>query len=128
MENYFWFSIFVAANSTILFLLAMNVSLLRLKLKISVGDGGDKRMLYAMRAHSNGIEQVPIFGLTILALTLLQTSGTMLAILVLIFTVSRILHGYGMAFKFFIGRRIGAALTYFLQVFGIFVLIHKLFL
>ncbi len=52
MDNSFiWFAIFILLNTTLLYLLAANVSRLRLKLRISVGDGGDSDMVYAIRAH-----------------------------------------------------------------------------
>jgi uncharacterized membrane protein YecN with MAPEG domain len=126
MENYYWFAVFVLANSTILYLLTANVSRLRLKLKISVGDGGHKDMLLAIRAHSNGVEQVPIFALIVLTLTLTQTPDILLAFFVVTFTVARLLHAYGMLCRFFLGRRIGAAFTYLLQLLGILLLAYQI--
>jgi hypothetical protein len=126
MENYYWFAVFVLANSIILFVLTANVSRLRLKLKISVGDGGHKDMLLAIRAHSNGVEQVPIFALIILSLTLTQTPDIFLAFFVVTFTVARVFHAYGMLCRFFLGRRIGAALTYLLQLLGILLLAYQI--
>lgn len=126
MENYYWFSIFVLANSIILYVLTANVSRLRLKLNISVGDGGDKGLLHAIRAHCNGVEQVPMFALIVLALTLLQAPNMLLAVLVVAFTIARVLHAYGMLCRFFLGRRIGAAFTYLLQLSGIVVLAYEI--
>lgn len=126
MENYYWFSVFVLANSVILYVLTANVSRLRLKLKISVGDGGNRNMLYAIRAQCNGVEQVPIFALIVLALTFMQAPSTLLAVLVVTFTIARVLHAYGMLCKFFLGRRIGAAFTYLLQLLGIVALGYKM--
>lgn len=126
MGNYYWFSVFVLANSIILYILTANVSRLRLKLKISVGDGGDKNLLYAIRAQCNGVEQVPIFALIVLALTFLQAPNMLLALFVVTFIIARVLHAYGMLCKFFLGRRIGAALTYLLQLLGIIALAYKI--
>ncbi len=125
-NNYFWFSVFVLFNAIILYLLTANVSRLRLKLRISVGDGGNSDMIYAIRAHCNGVEQVPSFALIILALTLLQTSEVILAAFVIVFTAARVFHAYGMLFKSFLSRRIGAAATYLLQLIGIVVLAYNL--
>lgn len=125
-NNYFWFSIFVLLNVILLYLLTANVSRLRLKLRIPVGDGGNNDMVYAIRAHSNGVEQVPIFALLILALTLLQTSAIVLSVLVIAFTVARLLHAYGMVFKSFLSRRIGATITYLFQLLGIVALTYQI--
>lgn len=125
MNEYFWFSILVLVNAIILYVLTANVSRLRLKLRISIGDGGSKEMLYAIRAHSNGVEQVPIYALVILALTLLSTNPYILAGLVISFSIARVFHAYGMLGKNFIGRRIGAGLTYILQMVAILVLAVK---
>lgn len=122
METYFWFGFFVFVNAIVLFVLTANVSRLRLKLEVSVGDGGHQTLLYAIRAHSNAVEQVPIFGLIVLALSMLKASSLLLMILVLLFTFSRIAHGYGMLCKSFKFRRIGAAGTYLLQVVSILAL------
>lgn len=125
-NNFFWFAIFILLNTIILYLLAANVSRLRLKLRISVGDGGNSEMVYAIRAHCNGVEQVPIFALIVLALTLLQTSDMVLAMLAVVFTVARVFHAYGMIFRSFLSRRIGAATTYVLQLVGIVALAYKI--
>lgn len=101
MENYYWFAVFVLVNSIILFVLTANVSRLRLKLKISVGDGGHKDMLLAIRAHSNGVEQVPIFALIVLTLSQTQTPDILLALFVVTFTVARVFHAHGMLCRFF---------------------------
>ncbi len=125
-NSYFWFSIFILLNTTLLFLLTANVSRLRLKLRISVGDGGSSEMVSAIRAQCNGVEQVPSFALIVLALTFLHTSGLILAILVIAFTIARVFHAYGMLFKSPLNRRIGAFITYFFQFFGIVVLAYQI--
>jgi uncharacterized membrane protein YecN with MAPEG domain len=127
MDQYFWFGIFVLLNAIILYVLTANVSRLRLKLRVSVGDGGHNALIYAMRAHSNGVEQVPIFGFIILALSLLAASGLLLMALVLAFSLARVLHAYGMCCKVFICRRIGASMTYLLQLAGVLALAYSLF-
>ncbi len=126
MNNFFWFSIFVAANASILFILAANVSRLRMKFKISLGDGGNKALFDAIRAQANGVEQVPMFALIILALPNLDTHPAVLPILVLAFTAARIAHAIGMLLRVFLARRLGAGLSYLLQLVGIVILIVAL--
>lgn len=119
MHNFHWFIVFVALNSAILWLLTANVSRLRIKHKVTLGDGGNNALMSAIRVHANGVEQVPVYGLIILALTLADAPNILLAILVLLFTGSRVFHAYGMLFKKLLLRQIGAAITYGVQVFAI---------
>ncbi len=115
MHNYYWFVIFVAANSSILLLLTVNVSRLRIKNKIAWGDGDNKDLMKAIRVHANGTEQVPIYALIILSLVLTGTSDLIVSTLVVGFTISRIIHAYGILFRQPILRQIGAAITYLAQ-------------
>lgn len=117
MNSYIWFSLFIAANALILTALAANVSLLRLKHKISTGDGGNKQLLKAIRTHANGIEQLPVFALLLLAMIFVQMSQHYLATVAILFTLSRVMHAVGMLYRVHIFRRVGAGLTYFLQIF-----------
>ncbi|WP_019030079.1 MAPEG family protein [Colwellia piezophila] len=116
MDNYFWFSVLIAMNSLLILILAMNVSRLRIKYKISLGDGGNKRLMAAIRTHCNGVEQLPIFAMVILVLTLLGASTSILSILVIGFTLARLCHAYGMLYRIFIARRLGAGFTYIFQM------------
>jgi len=116
MNNYFWFSLLIAMNSLLVLVLAMNVSRLRIKHKISLGDGGNKCLMAAIRSHCNALEQLPIFAMVILALTYLSASTTLLSTLVIGFTLARIFHAYGMLSRAFIARRIGAGFTYIFQL------------
>ena len=125
MEKFYWFIIFISLNSLILVGLAGYVSKLRLKYKISFGDGGNKHLLKAMRTHSNGTEQVPIFALIILSFTLLDYSQTIIAILVMLFTLARLSHAVGMLLRVHIFRQIGATVTYLLQIIGPVMLLIK---
>ncbi len=126
MTDYFWFSALVAANGLLLFLLTANVSRHRMKNQISLGDGDNKELRKAMRAHGNNIEQLPIYALVILALTFLGASNTVLAGLVIAYTLSRIIHAYGMLNNNFPTRRIGMAVTYLLQLIAPVVLIVQM--
>jgi uncharacterized membrane protein YecN with MAPEG domain len=116
MVDYFWFSVLVAANGLLLFILTVNVSRIRMKNKISLGDGDNKPLLEAIRTHGNNVEQFPVYALVILALTFMGASSTLLAGLVIAYTLSRITHAYGMLNSHFTSRRIGMAVTYLLQL------------
>jgi uncharacterized membrane protein YecN with MAPEG domain len=119
MNEYFWFSVLVAVNSLLILILAINVSRLRIKYKISLGDGGNKSLMAAIRTHCNGVEQLPVFALIILAMTFLQVPVNTLAILVFGFTFARFCHAYGMLYRVFIVRRIGSGFTYLFQIIAV---------
>jgi len=110
-----WFAIFVALNTLLLLMLTLNISRLRIANKIANGDGENKTLRQAIRAHGNGIEHTPIYGLAILALSFLQLGTSWLAALVFAFTGARLVHAYGMLFKNFNARRVGSSLTFLLQ-------------
>ncbi|MFT5676942.1 MAG: putative membrane protein YecN with MAPEG domain [Paraglaciecola sp.] len=112
MQDFYWFIILVAANSVILLLFTINVSRLRLKYEISWGDGGNKNLMKAIRLHSNGTEQVPIYILIILSLVFIGSSNILLAPLVVVFTLSRLIHAHGLLYNSPISRKVGAAITY----------------
>lgn len=127
MENLHWFGILIASNGAIIFLLALLISRLRVVKRIPYGDGGDTGMNQAIRAHANAVEHVPIYALTVLALALLQTSTSLLAGLVVVFTLSRLIHAYGMVARVFNARRVGAGITYLVELGAIILLVIKLF-
>ena len=112
MQDFYWFIVFVTVNSTILLAFAVNVSRLRIMHKIAWGDGENKDLMKAIRVHSNGIEQVPIYALLLLSLSLTNTIVIALPALVIISTLSRLIHAYGILFKKPILRQVGAAITY----------------
>jgi uncharacterized protein len=127
VSQYYWFIIFVSLNSFILLGLAGYVSTLRLRYKISFGDGGNKHLLKAIRTHANGAEQVPIFSLLILGLSLVSYSQKAIAIFVVSFTAARVAHAVGMLFRKHIFRQVGAGLTYLLQLLvAVALLVHAI--
>ena len=116
MIDSFWFAVGMLINAAVLIVLTVNVSRLRIKNQISLGDGGNKDLQKAIRAHANGIEQVPVFMLMVLALVFTGTSDMMVAVLVITFSLSRIAHAVGMLGGPFIFRRVGAAVTFLAQI------------
>lgn len=81
---------------------------------ISLGDGGDPRMLRRIRAHANFAEYVPFILLMMGFLEMGHMSIYVLHALGICLLVSRILHGYALGFtdRFRFGRTWGAALTF----------------
>jgi len=117
-----WFAIFVALNTLLLLVLGLNISRLRISQKIPYGDGDYRPMMQAIRAHGNGVEHTTIYGMAILAMTLMQVDSGWVATMVLTFTGARMLHAYGMLYKAFTARRIGAGITFLLQGISVVVL------
>ena len=81
---------------------------------ITLGDGGDPRMLRLMRGHANFAEYVPLILLLMALLELGHTSRYVLHAAGITLLVARLLHGYALSFrdKFRFGRFYGAALTF----------------
>lgn len=98
--------------------LMVRVGQVRTSEKVSVGDGGNEKVLRRMRAHSNYIESAPfilfLVGVIELAST---TSPTWLWIVSGIYLLGRVAHGIGMDDgKFGKGRMIGTIVTMLAQL------------
>ena len=90
--------------------LALNVARIRGKKRIFLGDGGDKEMTAAVRAHGNLIEFAP---LCLLLIYLLHGpyGPRMTAILAVLLVIGRLAHAGGMLGYVPSGRTIGAIVT-----------------
>jgi len=90
-------SIYAALLALLFVGLSIRILRLRRSLKISIGDGGDKKMLRAIRVHSNFAEYVP-FGLLLLYLA--ETQGAPSAAIHgvgLCLLIGRLSHVYGVS-------------------------------
>jgi uncharacterized protein len=90
--------------------LTIYVGRLRTRKKIFLGDGGDREMLAAIRAHGNLLELAP---LTLLLIWLLHGpyGPRIIAIPAVILLIARLFHAGGMLGYVKYGRTIGAAGT-----------------
>jgi uncharacterized membrane protein YecN with MAPEG domain len=81
---------------------------------ISLGDGGDPKMLRLIRGHANFAEYVPLILVMMGFLEIGHTSIYILHALGIGLLVSRFLHGYALSFsdRFRFGRTWGAGLTF----------------
>ncbi|WP_170478813.1 MAPEG family protein [Ruegeria arenilitoris] len=104
-----------AALIAVLFVwLSANVIRQRRRGRVSVGDGGDKAVLKAMRTHSNCAEYAP-FALLLVAMVELQGGGGLLVnLLGLTLLAGRVLHAYGFGKtpQIVVFRQIGMLLTF----------------
>lgn len=81
-----------AALALILTALSLHISRLRMRHKVSFGDGGYKDLQVAIRAHGNALEQSMLLGLLMLLMELLRPSWGALAAIGGVFVVARVLH------------------------------------
>ena len=80
----------------LLVILAARIIRLRWKLRLGLGDGGDRTMLRAVRAHGNATEYLPITLLLLLVAELNHASPELLHTCGCVFIVSRVLHAIGL--------------------------------
>lgn len=101
-----------------IFFLAARVGSARRKANVLLGDGGDKGVLIASRAHGNAVETVP---LTLLLMALAEAMGAPAIALHLAglgLLVGRLVHGYYFisGAEVLIYRMIGMMLTILVQL------------
>jgi uncharacterized protein len=91
-------------------LLTLNVSLMRGRKNILMGDGGDPGMIAAIRAQANLLELTP---LCLLVIWLLQASygDRTMAVMAIVLLIARLLHAGGMLGFVPMGRVAGAVGT-----------------
>lgn len=104
---------FYAGLLALLFFVLSIKVVLRRQGGITLGDGGDKRLLRVIRGHGNFAEYVPLILLLMAMLELGHTSTYVLHALGIALLVGRLLHGYALSFTdhFRFGRFWGAGLT-----------------
>jgi uncharacterized membrane protein YecN with MAPEG domain len=97
--------------------LASRISLLRVRHKVSFGDGGNPALLRAIRTHGNTTEHAPVF--LLLALVVELTSGTtnFLFGVAVLFVAARLLYTAGVLGRgLHLLRMAGAMGTYVAQL------------
>lgn len=97
-----------------LVLLSVRVIQRRGSEKISLGDGGNPRMVRVIRGQANFTEYVPLALLLMAMLELTRYSIYVLHVLGIMLLIARLLHGYALSFTehFHFGRVAGASLTF----------------
>ncbi len=76
--------------------LAVRVGRVRSAEKVSLGDGGNPRMIARMRAHSNYAEYTPFFLILLALVELARGTSPWLWAIGAVYMLSRILHAFGM--------------------------------
>lgn len=104
-----------AAAAFINLWLGLRIGQVRGSEKVSVGDGGNEKVIRRMRAQANFIEYTPIVIILIALLEMATGTSTWLWAVMAIYMIARILHAFGMdGMKG--GRSIGIIVTMLVMV------------
>jgi len=95
--------------------LATRIGRVRVAEKISIGDGGNPRLIARMRAQLNFAEFVPVVLILIGLVELAKGTSLWLWVVALVFIVGRVTHGFGMD-GWSLGRTFGMASTSIIMV------------
>jgi uncharacterized protein len=89
-------SLYAALNVFLTLALSINVSLVRTRLKVFRGDGGNADLIAAIRAHGNNVENVPLALLLLLVAELGGGGSTPLHVFGGALLVARLAHAIGL--------------------------------
>lgn len=107
-------------------LLATNVSRIRFKERVGLGDGGKLSLKKATRAHINAIEHTIPFCLITYVLSSNEASSIILTSIFVVFLLSRFLHAYSYYISNDITRQVSAGATYLCIFTALFLSLIKL--
>lgn len=101
-----------AAAGFIAIWLMIRVGQVRTSEKVSVGDGGNEKVIRRMRAHANFVESAPFVLALIASLELVGKGHPWLAYVSGAYFIGRVAHGLGMdGGTFAKGRMVGTMIT-----------------
>lgn len=89
--------LYAAPLAVLVVVLILRVVILRRRHKVGIGDGGERQLAKAVRAHGNAAETIP---LTLLLLLVAELAGVRSALLHgagIALLVGRLLHAYGLS-------------------------------
>jgi uncharacterized protein len=113
-----------AALALLLTALSLNISRLRIRYRVSFGDGGHKDLLVAVRAHGNTLEQSILFGLLLLVLELHRPGAQALVWIAAIFVGARVLHSVAVFSRQLLLRQVAHAMSVLCQLAVVAGLLH----
>ncbi len=109
-------AVFSSLTLLLLFGLAVNVSLRRLRHQVFLGDGQVKALQVAIRTHGNALEHLLPMLLLLVLYELLGGSKAVVDVLGLVILASRIAHATGYLGRMGLVQRIGVFGTYFTEL------------
>lgn len=92
-----WAATYIAILVFIALLLKANVIRIRRAKRIGIGDGGDRDLMLAMRAHGNFVESTPFAMAILVMLSLLNGPLWSVHLIGLLSVASRTLHALGIS-------------------------------
>lgn len=113
-----------AALALLLTALSLNISRLRVRYRVSFGDGGHKDLLVAVRAHGNALEQSILFGLLLLVLELHRPGAQALVWIAAVFVGARVLHCTAMYSRKLLLRQVAHTVSVLCQLAVVAGLLH----
>jgi len=99
--------------------LGARVSQLRIRAKVSIGDGGNPAVATRMRAHANFAEYTPIFLILLGLVELARGTQTWLWGVGILFVLGRLMHPFGMDRPAPNALRMGGTLLTWLTMLGL---------
>ena len=101
-----------AAAAILAIWLMIRVGQVRTSEKVSVGDGGNEKVIRRMRAHANYVESAPFVLILLAVIELAGRGSPWLAYVAAAYFIGRIAHAFGMeGGSFGMGRSIGTIVT-----------------
>jgi uncharacterized membrane protein YecN with MAPEG domain len=106
--------LYAAVLALWLLILSSRVIRERRAARVSLGDGGNRKLQRAIRGHANFVEYVPLALLMLALLEIARFSIYLLHALGIALLCGRLLHGYAFAFtaESRFGRSVGTAITF----------------
>ena len=108
-------------------LLAMNISKIRMQHQIGNGDGNNKKLKQAIRAHINTLEHSIPFALLLWVLSDMQLANEYMAVFSVGVIIISVMHSYGILAPHFRMRQVAAALCYIFEIAACGTILIKLF-
>jgi uncharacterized protein len=96
--------------------LSLNISRLRIRYRISFGDGGRRDLEVAVRAHGNGLEQSILFILLLVIAESMQSPSNGLIVMAISFVASRGLHAIAIFKRWLLARQIAHVSSVLVQL------------
>jgi uncharacterized protein len=105
-----------AALALILTGLSLHISRLRIRYRVSFGDGGHKDLQVAIRAHGNALEQSVLLILLMLLMELLRPGWSGVAVVGGVFVAARLLHALAIFSRLLLLRQVAHVLSMLCQL------------
>ena len=121
-----YFHVYSALGVLLIISLAFNVSRVRIRERIAHGDGNNRALKKAIRAHMINFEHILPYGLLLLVLGEMNLDQELMAFFTFGFLAVRLMHAYIMLAPHYIIFRVSSALTYFFEFFACIYILREI--